>query len=114
MDVPRQVQDKLAQFQNLQNQLQMVSIQRQQLTLGNTDISNAKKELDKVSDERVYRMVGPLLLETNKDEGLKYLEDESESATNKIKLLEGQERKLAEKLNQMRDELNAMIKPQNP
>jgi chaperonin cofactor prefoldin len=33
MDIPKEVQDKLAQFQNLQNQLQMIVLQKQQLTL---------------------------------------------------------------------------------
>jgi prefoldin beta subunit len=114
MDVPKNVQDKLAQFQNLQSQLQMMSLQRQQLVLGNSDIENAKKELEKMSSGKVYRMVGPLLLESNKDDSLNYLTDESGSASAKIKLLESQEKKLAERLNQMREELNAMIKSQNP
>ena len=111
MDVPKQVQDKLAQFQNLQNQLQMVSMQKQQLMLQNTDLDNAKKEMDGVGEEKVYRMVGPLLIETNKDDGLKYVADEHETADAKIKLLEKQEKKLTEKLNEMRSELQSMMQP---
>ncbi len=114
MEVPKQIQDKLAQFQNLQNQLQMVSLQRQQFVLGGSDIANAKAELEKQTEGKVYKMVGPLLIETSKDEGLKYLDDEAGSGEAKVKLLEKQEKKLAERLNEMRDELNALIKPQGP
>lgn len=112
MDVPKQVQDKLAQYQNLQNQLQMVSMQRQQLSLGKTDLSNAKKELEALNEGKVYKMVGPMFVETSKEDGLKYVQEEDESAQAKISVLEKQEKKLTQKLNDMRDELNQMIKPQ--
>jgi len=112
MEIPQQLQDKLAQFQNLQNQLQMVSVQRQQLQMQSADVSNAKKELEKAAaDGKVYRLVGPMFIETNKAEGLEYLIDEDESAQTKIKVLEKQEKKLTEKLNDMRTELTSMMKP---
>ncbi|MBD3388437.1 MAG: prefoldin subunit beta [Candidatus Altiarchaeales archaeon] len=111
MDVPKNVQDKLAQFQNLQNQVQLISMQKQQLMLQNTDIGNARKELEAFEKGKVYRLVGPILVETSKEDGLKNLSDESESADAKIKVLEKQEKKLVEKLNEMRGELQQMIQP---
>ncbi len=105
------MQDKLAQFQNLQNQLQMIAVQKQQLMLQSTDLENARKELDKLQQGKVYRMVGPVMVETNKDDGLKYLGDEKDTASAKLKVLEKQEKKLAEKLNQMRSEIQGMLQP---
>ncbi len=111
MDIPKQVQDKIAQYQNLQNQLQMVSLQKQQLMLAKTDLENASKEIDKISGEKVYRLVGPLLIETSKEAGVNYLKDESESTSAKTTLFEKQEKKLVEKLNEMRTDIEAMMKP---
>jgi len=111
MDVPKDIQDKLAQFQNLQNQLQMAAIQKQQLALRKADLENAKKELGAVTDGKVYRMVGPLLVELEKEKAVKYLDDESESTNAKHQLMEKQEKKLADKMNQMRGELQAIMKP---
>ena len=111
MDIPKHLQDKLAQFQTLQNQLQMVSLQKQQLMLQNTDLENAKKELEAVKAERVYKMAGPLLIESSKDAGMKYVTDERDMADSKIKILEKQEKKLIEKLNEMRGELQSAFSP---
>lgn len=111
MDVPKQVQDKLAQFQTLQNQVQMLTLQKQQLMLQNTDLENAKKELETLSAGKVYRMVGPILVETGKDAGMKYVTDEHDLADTKIKVLEKQEKKLVEKLNEMQTELRTMLTP---
>jgi prefoldin beta subunit len=111
MEVPKHLQDKLAQYQTLQNQLQMMTMQKQQFMLANTDLENAKKELEAQKGGKVYRMVGPLLIETNKDDGLKYVTDEHDSADAKIKVLEKQEKKIVEKLNDMRTELQSAFAP---
>jgi prefoldin beta subunit len=111
MDVPKHVQDKLAQFQTLQGQLQMMSMQKQQLMLQKTDLENAKKELENVKDGKVYRMVGPILVETGKEAGQKYVSDEHDMADARINVLEKQEKKLVEKLNEMRSELQGMLSP---
>ena len=112
MDVPKQVQDKLAQFQTLQGQLQMISMQKQQLMMQKTDLENAKKELDAMGSGKVYRMVGPILIETGKDAGIKYVADEHDMSDAKIKVMEKQEKKLVDKLNEMKTELQSMLGPQ--
>ncbi len=109
MDIPKQLQDKLAQFQNMQNQLQLIAMQKQQLILSNSDLENAKKELDKMTKGKVYKMVGPLLVESSKEDSIKSIEDDSSVAATKIKVLEKQEKKLSEKFNEMRSELQSMI-----
>lgn len=112
MEIPKQLQDKLAQYQNLQNQLQMVAMQRQQLQLQSTDVMNAKKELEKLSDgSKVYRMTGPMFFATTREDGMAYLSQEAEGASAKSSLLEKQEKKLAQKLNDMRQEINSMMQP---
>jgi prefoldin beta subunit len=111
MDVPKQVQDKLSQFQNIQNQIQMVSMQKQQLMMQTADLDNAKSEVEPLTQGKVYRLVGPILIETTKDAALKYVTDEHESADTKVKVLERQEKKLVDKMNEMRQELTSMLQP---
>jgi len=108
--VPKQVQDKLAQYQNLQQQLQMISMQKQQMVLQNAEMENAQKELEGASKTgKVYRIVGPILVESTKDEMAKKLKDDYDLNKTRVDVLEKQEKKLAEKLNEMRTELQAMI-----
>jgi len=111
MDVPKHIQDKLAQFQNLQAQLQMIALQKQQFMLQNTDLENAKKELEAFAGGKIYRLVGPLMVETSKDAGMKYVTDEHDLADTKIKVLEKQGKKLAEKLNEMKGEIQSALSP---
>ena len=108
--IPRQVQDKLAQFQNLQQQLQLISLQKQQMVIQNGEIDNAQKELSTLKAGKIYRIIGPLLVETTKTDSEKKMKDDSDLNKTRIEVLEKQEKKIAEKLNEMRTELQAMIK----
>lgn len=108
--IPKEVQDKLAQFQGLQNQLQMISMQKQQLMLQSADIDNALAELEKITVEKIYEAVGPLLIETNKEVSEKKLKDNKEIVNTRIKILEKQEQKGSSRLNELRTELQSLLK----
>ncbi|MBM3309261.1 MAG: prefoldin subunit beta [Candidatus Altiarchaeales archaeon] len=110
MDIPPQVQDKLAQFQTLQQQLQLLGLQKQQLLVQGNDVDNALTELGKISGgEKVYRAVGMLLIESSKGESEKMLKEEKELGDTRIKVLERQEKKLTERFEELRKELQAML-----
>ena len=109
MELPKQVQDKLAQFQGLQNQLQMLAIQKQQFTLQSADIDNALSELEKVEEGKVYEMAGPLLIETNKEDSKNKLTDNKEVTATRLKVLEKQEKKLTAKLEELGSELQGLL-----
>jgi prefoldin beta subunit len=110
MDIPPQVQDKLAQFQTLQQQLQLLGLQKQQLLVQGNDVDNALEELGKISEkEKVYRAVGMLLIESSKSESEKALKEEKELGDTRVKILEKQEKKLTEKFDELRKELQAML-----
>ena len=109
--VPKQVQDKLMQFQNLQQQIQLISLQKQQMMLQNTEIENSKKELEAMKEGKVYRIVGPILIESSKDETVGKLGEDFELNKTRISVLEKQEKKMAEKMNEMRNELQSLLGP---
>lgn len=109
--IPKQLQDKIAQFQALQSQLQMMSMQKQQIMMQSMDSENALKALEGVTGEKVYRVAGPLLIETTKDASEKKLKEDKELCDTRIKMIEKQEAKLTEKLDELRNELQTLMKP---
>lgn len=112
MDLSPQVQDKLAQFQTLQQQLQLVALQKQQLNAVKNEAENALTELSKISEkQKVYKAAGMLLIESSKGDSEKTLNEEKELSETRIGVLERQEKKLSEKYEELRKELQSLLGP---
>jgi len=109
MEVPDQLKDKLGQFQNTQNQLQLILAQKQQFMLAAADIENALKELEKGGEGKVYKMAGSLIIESTRDESKKELSEVKETSEARVKVLEKQEKKLREKFEGMQKEISGML-----
>jgi prefoldin beta subunit len=110
MDIPPQVQDKLAQFQTLQQQMQMASIQKQQMMINGNEVDNALTELSKVSEkQKVYKSAGMLLIESSKGDCEKDLKEEKDLNETRVKVLEKQEKKLSEKYDELKKEIQGML-----
>jgi prefoldin beta subunit len=107
--IPQELQNKIAQFQTLQQQMQMVAVQKQQLTMDKGEAEEASKELGSAKGD-VYKAVGPLLIKSDKSKLSAELEESASSAANKISLLEKQEQKLAAKLQELQKGLQAGLK----
>jgi prefoldin beta subunit len=110
MEVPRQIQDKINQFQTLQNQLQAVMMQKQQMTLQSADIDSALTALEKAGKPKVYEAVGPILIETTKEDSEKKLKENKELMTTRVVMLEKQEKKLTEKLKELSTEIQSELR----
>jgi len=109
MEIPKQIQDKIAQFQEIQNQLQTIVLQKQQFSMQIRDIENALNELKNFKRGNIYEAVGPLFLETNKDKCEKKLMAEKETMDTRIKILEKQEKKLNTKLKELSQEIQSTL-----
>lgn len=109
MDVPKNLQDKLAQFQAVQNQLQVLGSQKQQLVMQNMEVDNALEEVGKASDGKIYKAAGSLLIETNKADSDKYLKETKETVDARVKIMEKQEKKLTDKYTELKGELESML-----
>ncbi|MEM2918655.1 MAG: prefoldin subunit beta [Candidatus Altiarchaeota archaeon] len=111
VEIPKQVQDKLIQFENLQKQLQLITLQKQQLLRQSIEIKNALEELEKIENNtKIYKVSGPLLIETTKEESKKKLNEEQSIIDTRIKMFEKEEKRLTEKLSEMRNEIQTMLK----
>ena len=75
MELPANVQNQLVQFQQLQQQLQIVILQRQQVESQIKDIKKALEEMEKSPSEEVYKMSGGILVKRNKKEVEKELKE---------------------------------------
>lgn len=108
-NIPDELKNKLAQFQTLQQQLQMVAVQKQQFMLEKSDAEEAEKELV-ASTGDVYKSVGPILIKSEKASLKKELKDAITSADSRISLLDKQEQKLALKAQELQKDLQFGLK----
>lgn len=112
MDLSPQIQDKLAQFQTLQQQLQLISMQKQQLIASKNEIEGALTELGKITEkQKVYKAAGMLLIESSKGECEKTLGEDKELSETRTGVIERQEKKLSEKYGELRKELQTLLGP---
>ena len=107
---PDELQKQLAEFQDIQRQLQFTSGQKQQLQLQVEELKMAEEELGKAEKGGIYRAVGPLLLETTKTEAGADLKGKKELFELRINVLAKQEEKLRPRFDELRAVLEKAIK----
>ena len=110
-EIPPQVQKQLAQFQQLQQQLETIMIQRQQMELRIREIELANQELEKASDDTpVYKSIGSILVMAKNRDGVKEeLSSEKETADIRLKALNRQEDSLKQRIQPLAQQLNSML-----
>lgn len=109
--LPPQIQNQLAQLQELQQQAQVVVSQRQQLEMQVRELERTLEELAKVAkDAPLYRSVGSLLVRTSDREGLeRELTDQKETTTVRLESAKRQEGRLRERVTALQTELQAAL-----
>lgn len=111
-----QLQNKIAQYQQLQQQIQVVSSQKFQLEAQLRDTERALTELENSPpDVTIFKNVGNLLVEArDKDKVNEELGEKKETIDIRIKALDRQEKQLVEKYQAMQQELSQAISPGKP
>ncbi len=107
-----EVQGKLMEAQQLQQQLQNLVTQRQQLQMKENDVERALNELEKLKEETpVYRNVGKniLIKVEEKDKLIEELKDDLESTTVRVKALGRQEDKMRKTFQKLQKELSESL-----
>jgi prefoldin beta subunit len=109
--ISAQLQNKIAQFQQLQQQIQVISSQKFQLEASLRDTERALSELEKLSGETpIYKSVGNLLVRAEDKEGVqKELTEKKETTDIRLKALHRQEKQLIEKYQELQQEISAAI-----
>ncbi len=93
-------------FQGLQQQLQLVMMQRQQLAVQLAETRKAADEVKK-SEGGLYRFAGTVLIPKKKDELEKELAGELEAMETRTSMLQKQEEKVRERLQALAKKLEA-------
>lgn len=102
-----QLQNQIAQYQQLQQQLQVLASQRLQLEAKLREVEGTLEELGKIAaDTPVYKSIGMLLVrQDDKDAIKKELEDHKETLAVRVKSLQKQEKSLAERYEQLGEKI---------
>ncbi len=109
MELSEETKREVVEFQNLQQQLQIVLLQRQQMQLRLAEIGKVSEELGKAgSDAKFYRSVGSVLVPKDK-KGLEAdLAQEKETLDNRTSLLGKQEEKITQRLSALQEKFRKL------
>lgn len=106
-----QLRHQVAQFQQLQQQAQVMMNQRQQLEILLRETERALEELGKLpADAVVYRSVGTILVKSGKAEVEKKLTEEKETLDIRAKTIQRQEERAVQRLQEMQEKLDQALK----
>ncbi len=105
------VQNQIAQFQQLQQQLQAVLNQKFQMDAQVKEMQRTVDELNKAADDVViYKSIGSLLIKAeNKAAVLHEIEEDKETMEVRVKTLERQEKSLRDRYQVLQDQLNKAL-----
>ena len=110
-EISPQLQNQIAQYQQLQNQLQVLGSQRVQLEAKLREIEGTLEELVKIKDDTpVYKSIGMLLVKQDDREGLKKeLEEHKETLTIRVKSLQKQEKALTQRYEDLANKIQSAL-----
>ncbi len=108
---PKEIQEKLANFEQLKSQLQAIMSQKGEIEVRKKELDSSIDALKKRDDGDVFRRVGDILIKVKDTETLvKELEEESETLGVRIRSLSSQEKNAKEMYEKLANEINESIK----
>jgi prefoldin beta subunit len=109
-ELPPQIQNQVAQLQQLQQQAQALAVQRSQLELALNEAKQTLAELDKLDEKAViFKTVGTILVRSNKDEVNGELTEKKETYEVRLKSLERQEERVQTRFQQLQQQLQKAL-----
>src|SRR3989339_1198034 len=103
------MEEKIRELQLLEQNLQQAMMQRQNFQGRLMEIDNALEELEK-NPKEIYRIVGPIMVKTNKIDVEKDLNSKKEVVSLRINNVEKNENKLKEKAKNLQEEVMKGLK----
>ncbi len=106
MELSEETRKDVTEFQNAQQQLQMVLMQKQQIQLQLAEMQKVGDELSKAAgDAKFFKSIGNVLVPKSKDELLNDLASEKETLELRQTVMGKQEEKLSSRLLELQDKL---------
>ncbi|HME18491.1 MAG TPA: prefoldin subunit beta [Nitrososphaerales archaeon] len=110
-ELPPAIREQLARYDQMQQNLQAVMIQKQQVEMELSETGKALEELGKAADsEVIYKFVGSLLLKVEKVAMVKELTEKKELATTRKLVLAKQEGRFRESLKDLQTKIDDAVK----
>lgn len=112
-DLPPSIRQQVARYQQVQQTLNVLVMERQQLEAELAEVNNALEELSKTSDDAtLYRVAGQILVKTDKERLVKELTEKKELTETRLKVLERQEGRTRSQLDELQKELQRALSGQ--
>lgn len=110
-NIPPKVQNQIAQFQQLTQQIQMVTTQKIQLEAQVRELDRTIIELEKVTDDSaVFKNVGSLLIQVKDRTSLvTELKEQKETAEVRVKTIDRQDKHLRERHKSLQDQITQAL-----
>jgi len=103
-ELPPQVQNQIAQLQQIQQQIQALAMQKSQIEAMQKESKMALDELERLTDDAVvYRNVGELVIKTSKGESIAKLKDREETLSLRLQSISRQEDRLTSRFKQLQE-----------
>ena len=106
--VTKETEEKIAQLQMMEQNLQQGMMQRQQFKAQLTELETALKELKVTKNS--YRIIGNIMVSSNKADLEEDLKEKKNMIELRVKSLEGQENKLKDRAKKLQKEVLGIIK----
>lgn len=107
--IPPQIQQQLAMFQQIQQQLQQVSSQKMQYEMTLRETKRALEELGAAEDAVVFSSAGSILIQKKKDAVAAELQEKIDSLELRVGSLEKQEKTMAAKAGQLQKQIQDAV-----
>lgn len=111
MNISPQIQNQITQFEQVRQQLQLLTSQRIQVEAQLRELDNALEEVNKLKKNAVlYKKVGSIFIKVDDKKKLKdTLTEQKESFDIRIKTLERQEKQLKERYSELQKEISKAV-----
>jgi prefoldin beta subunit len=109
--IPPWLQEQVARLQQLQQNLQSITAQKQHLETEQLDTERALETLKKANDEdAVYKAAGSILIKSTKTSLISELEEKKELANTRLTVLSKQEVRVKENLKEAETKIREMLR----
>ena len=100
-----EMQQKIQEFQEAQQQARILMSQKYQIEMQLKETQNALEELEKAGSAEVHKIVGQILIKSDKNTVQSELKEKTETLDIRLKTIDKQEKKVMEKLKTLQEEL---------
>lgn len=109
--IPPWLQEQVARMQQLQQNLQSITVQKQHLETEQLEAERALEALKKANDgDAVYKAAGSILIKSTKVSLISELEEKKELANTRLTVLSKQEIRVKENLKEAETKIREMLR----